>query len=741
MSAERKSSNSKDFQISIVVPTRNEAENVQPLLDRLATAMEGFRFEVLFVDDSNDGTARKILSLINQYPFDVRIIARPAERRNGLSGAVVEGFSMAEGDWVCVMDADLQHPPETIPLMWDQAKKSGADLIVGSRRGDLFGPFGLTRLRAFNSKTLTILARMLFPRLLKNVSDPLTGLFLVRRSAVDATTLRPDGFKILLEILVRCPALHVSEVHFDFAPRYDGQSKADVREGIRFFRHLVRLRLTVNPHLYRFVVVVLVGIVGNSALLYLMRERVGLSTLLSTVLAAEALALWNFFLFTFWVFSERENRNNRRQFLGDFLLTQIFLIFIHLPLMWLLLASGWFDYLTANLAALIVVSLVRYSLSEQWVWTKSGVAWQQEIHYYNIHDILFLESHVPFAELSFFATTTPTGSPDIQIRLDRQGTPSALPGGISYDERLGRFGFGLSVLAADLTQVVASPLLGRSPNFFYTNIIEPILRWRLVHKGYAFIQGATAARESAALVISSTLDMGALMSDLCTQYGFDFLADELSIVDAQGQVYCYPKPVTIVDSLITGQSRREKFPSRLLLWGRRLLYTRFLRGVGLWLSAHDLPAATLNTYLQWLVPQPKFMLGELVEGLTYKNQAAVTQIIWLNSDGSTPRLAGEKTAELQQDPQPAGFQPLPLLVEQLRYWQENDLLQAEETIINLAIQSAGECDFQITGGKLPAGLAAEIAQIHPSAATTNTQNRPNQTYQFRSESQGEPRII
>jgi len=132
----------------------------------------------------------------------------------------------------------LQHPPELVPALLTRVQEAQADIVVGSRKADIFGPLGLSRKRAMTSQLLTLLARAWFPRLLKNVSDPLTGLFLVRRAALNMIVLRPDGFKILLEILIRCPGLRVSEIQFDFAHRHEGESKADFQEGMRFFRHL-----------------------------------------------------------------------------------------------------------------------------------------------------------------------------------------------------------------------------------------------------------------------------------------------------------------------------------------------------------------------------------------------------------------------------------------------------------------------------------------------------------------------
>ena len=176
-------------ELTVIVPTRNEAGNVGPLLDRLGEALDGHSFEVLFVDDSTDATPQIITAETAVRPFPVRVIARPPARRNGLSGAVVEGMAAASGRWLCVIDADLQHPPELIPRLLAQANRTAADIVVASRQANWLGPVGLSRARALTSQTLTILARMVFPRVLKNVSDPLTGFFLARRAAVDTTCL------------------------------------------------------------------------------------------------------------------------------------------------------------------------------------------------------------------------------------------------------------------------------------------------------------------------------------------------------------------------------------------------------------------------------------------------------------------------------------------------------------------------------------------------------------------------
>src|SRR5918911_830693 len=122
------------YDLSMVIPTRNEAGNIEPLLMRIHQALKGISAEVVFVDDSTDETPEVIRKLQEWFPLPIKLIHRPKEeRKNGLGGAVVEGFKATQGKWMCVMDADLQHPPEMIPRLLREAQKSGADVVMGSR--------------------------------------------------------------------------------------------------------------------------------------------------------------------------------------------------------------------------------------------------------------------------------------------------------------------------------------------------------------------------------------------------------------------------------------------------------------------------------------------------------------------------------------------------------------------------------------------------------------------------------
>ena len=668
-------------ELTVIVPTRNERGNVAPLLDRLGEALAGRSFEVLFVDDSTDATPEVIAAETGARPFPVRLIARPPQRRNGLSGAVVEGMAAAAGRWLCVIDADLQHPPELIPRLLAQANRTGADIVVASRQADLLGPVGLSRARAFTSQTLTILARMVFPRVLKNVSDPLTGFFLARRAAVDAGALQPEGFKILLELLVRHPDLRVTELHFDFAPRHDGQSKADLHEGMRFFRHLTRLRLTVNQHLIRFLVLVAAVIVGNVALLVALAGGAGWPVMRAAGVAG-AVTILGVLLGEAWVFSDRPRGPQRRRLAGVLLLGTLFVTLIYLPAIWLLAVRLNLPYPLAGLIAVLLAGFIYYALSEQWIWTRGLMMRPRASTYYDIHGLVAVASQVPLADLAHFQTADAPARIDLQVRIDRHGTPSRVPHAICYDEHLGRFGFGLTVIPGDFTEIVVSPLLETSPAFLYTNVVEPVLRWLLLTRGYALprLGGVVAASEAGgrAVLLAGLLDVGYGLGRLCEEGRLAFLGDDRVLLARDRRALAFPKPVTARrDMAPTGDARRTALALRLQRW----LYSRPVRRLALWLSDRRLPVATVNTYLQRLIPQPKYPLHELVPGLAYAATATPDLLLWVDR-GQGASAIDQLLAEDEAAP---GFQPFPLLLSELAHWSGRDWAAEERAIVGAAL--------------------------------------------------------
>jgi dolichol-phosphate mannosyltransferase len=222
--------------VSVIVPTFREAPNLPVLAGAVRDALDGLAAHELIVvdDDSRDGTEEACERLAAEHPL--RLIVRRGER--GLASAVVRGMREAAGRWLVVMDADLSHPPEAIPLLLD-ALNDGADFAVGSRYvagGSTEDGWGLGRW--LNSKVATMLA---WP--LARVADPMAGFFALPRSLFVAAegSLDPIGYKIGLELLVKCRCRRVVEVPIHFRNRLHGQSKLSLREQVNYLRHLGRL--------------------------------------------------------------------------------------------------------------------------------------------------------------------------------------------------------------------------------------------------------------------------------------------------------------------------------------------------------------------------------------------------------------------------------------------------------------------------------------------------------------------
>ncbi len=255
--------------VSVVVPTRHEAANIEPFVQRLTDAVATSprlvdrRVEVLYVDDSDDETPEVIAAVAERdwsggtVPISVRLVHRPRhERWGGLGGAVVDGFIVARGAVAVVMDGDLQHPAERIADLVAAINDRPTDgevprpgLVVASRRIPGGSDHeGLTATRRRLSMSVAWLAQALFPKRIGRISDPLSGFFAVDLRRVDLDRLYPDGFKILVELLATHPELTTTETPFQFIGRRQGMSKASISEGGRFIGHLLDVRLrTTRP--------------------------------------------------------------------------------------------------------------------------------------------------------------------------------------------------------------------------------------------------------------------------------------------------------------------------------------------------------------------------------------------------------------------------------------------------------------------------------------------------------------
>ena len=227
---------------SLVVPTRNESHNLAELIGRLKPAIAsevGDSYEIIVVDDDSPDKTWQVAAAMAAADSHVVAMRRMEER--GLATAVVRGWQGARGKLLGVIDADLQHPPEvTAELI--AAMRSGADLAVASREAEGGGVSDWSLLRLLISRGSRALGKLLLPGVLGLVSDPMTGFFVVRRSAVEDLVMAPCGYKILVEVLVRSRIENIVEVGYVFRSRQRDQSKASLRVLVDYVHHLFRLR-------------------------------------------------------------------------------------------------------------------------------------------------------------------------------------------------------------------------------------------------------------------------------------------------------------------------------------------------------------------------------------------------------------------------------------------------------------------------------------------------------------------
>jgi dolichol-phosphate mannosyltransferase len=222
--------------VSVIVPTFKEVENLPFLIARLEAvrASHNLDLEMLIMDDDSQDGSEETVAMLNR-PW-VRMIVRQANR--GLSPAVVDGLRLAGKDVFLVMDADLSHPPEKIPEMLE-ALAGGADFVIGSRYvagGSTDAEWGV--FRWLNSKIATLLA---WP--FTSARDPMAGFFALSRAAFvrGEKRLNPIGYKIGLELMVKCGCKNVREVPIHFEDRKHGTSKLSFKEQLRYLQHLGRL--------------------------------------------------------------------------------------------------------------------------------------------------------------------------------------------------------------------------------------------------------------------------------------------------------------------------------------------------------------------------------------------------------------------------------------------------------------------------------------------------------------------
>ncbi|MEH1835622.1 MAG: glycosyltransferase family 2 protein [Nostoc sp.] len=315
--------------LSLVIPTYKERDNIKNVVSILTQLLDESipgNYELIVVDDdSPDRTWEIAQSLTPEYP-QLRVMRRQQER--GLSSAVIRGWQAATGNVLGVIDGDLQHPPEVLMQLL-RSVEQGADLAVASRHVEGGGVSSWSVVRRFLSRGAQLLGLVILPGVLGRVSDPMSGYFMVRRSAIANATLNPVGYKILLEVIGRGKVHQVAEVGYVFCERKQGESKVTWKQYIDYIHHLVRLRLStgrvgrlsrkVNFPVGRFLRFGLVGFSGvfvDLTVFYLLRTVIHLGLTRSTILSAGVAIINNFLWNDLWTFGDisQRQRNPHQRF-------------------------------------------------------------------------------------------------------------------------------------------------------------------------------------------------------------------------------------------------------------------------------------------------------------------------------------------------------------------------------------------------------------------------------------------
>ena len=337
-------------ELSVIVPTLNERENIQPFLELLGQALHGVDWEVIFVDDdSRDGTAAAVRAIAQRDPR-VRCLQRIGRR--GLSTACIEGALASAAPFVAVMDADLQHDERLLPQMLETLKYQPYDIVVGSRYVAGGGIGELNKGRAQISNLATRLSRLICKI---EIADPMSGFFMLRRDLFEGAVrqLSGQGFKILLDLLASSPRpVRLKELPFQFRSRQHGESKLDTMVAWEFGM-LLADKLIGHLVPVRFALFAFIGVIGlgvHLAVLWIMHKGLGGEFTTAQTAATFVAMSSNFFLNN--VFTYRDQRLKG----------------------WRLLRGLFSFYLICAVGAVANVGIAAYIFAADPVWWLAGIA-------------------------------------------------------------------------------------------------------------------------------------------------------------------------------------------------------------------------------------------------------------------------------------------------------------------------------------------------------------------------------
>ena len=359
------------IRLSMVVPTFDEAGNIEALLRRLHAVLAGSGegFEIIVVDDDSPDQTWEVAGAVATELAEVRVIRRIGV--SGLATAVICGWAHARGEVLGVIDGDGQHPPEVVADLLE-AMDGRTEVAVASRHVDGGGVSDWSALRRLLSRGAQALGLLLLPSTVGRVTDPMSGYFLVRRDVVADVELDPVGYKILLEVLARGEVRRVAERPYVFLERAEGESKVSAGHYLGYLRHLLRLRLHPlrSRALVRYLLVTALALAADAIVFLWIFDQQGWNLTRSAAISGEIGILLTMVLHDLWTFAGRATRSavdRFRRLVGTQLALGMLLV---ARLAALNALVNWFGLgpLAAFLVAMAAVTPISHLLGSRLTW-------------------------------------------------------------------------------------------------------------------------------------------------------------------------------------------------------------------------------------------------------------------------------------------------------------------------------------------------------------------------------------
>jgi putative flippase GtrA len=510
----------------------------------------------------------------------------------------------------------------------------------------------------------------------------------------------------------------------------------------------------------RFLLVGLSGIAVNEVVYIGLVEKLAVWFVLAAILSTQVSTTWNFLGNEVWTFSGR-------RFAGPVVVRYLAysgvnnsLLLLRVPMLFLMtdlghLTPGW-----SNLIALGVLFVVRFAVSDGLVWRKKAAGQYDALdasgkpaqtYRYDIGGLLRLDSDTALPELLYFRTAAVT-SPDIRIKTRRVGglpTPRVRlrrnGERITYREHLGIFGADFNVTLGDTIEVEASQLLSLSRHVLYTNVIEALLRFVLVSKGYVLLHSAGLEVDGKATLLSAQTDTGktSTVINMVRERKWKFISDDMAIIDPKGIVRTFPKPMTLSFHTMTRAVDVNTLSprKRVQLQIQSRVHSKSGRTVGKGLGTLNVPIMSINSVLQIMVPPPKYHITSLLPAEIAAESPIANVFLMERGEPVQERVGLEAAVDqlIENTDDAYGFPPFSTLAPHFLINGQNyeQLRARERELLKQAIQNVTIWRLRVRGhewGELlprliqgdasePVGIPIETQDREPVGIPIETQDR------------------